>query len=526
MVLSDRRARALLAAACAAAGIALAPPVAVGQEVPAPARTPRAASAQAPRTVAAAPRAPAAAATSLGAAVDAAAAEVEATAATVGVAAAAQTPWNDLRRAEELSDALAGRQQDQRRGAWLGIGLSCTNCTFHTEGKSLSRWVFNSPPVLYSVDRGSPADHAGLRTGDTLVTVNGLALTSASGGRVWANLVPGIVIRVGYRRGGRERTTSVRPAEPPAERDLAAAEARAAARESELARALTGSSRRDMQRAQRDLERAQAELTRSQGKALSDSSMRLLRDYLDQARRALETNPSPFLAMPAPPAFMAPSVAPAPPTPGVQPAPPTPGVAPVPGVAAPRSLGWAVAPPGGLRYSGRLGSTVIEARRPGGVDVLETGDSEVVLTGGDLSVRIALEPGSSWRVHPATLATGWGTVRSSAGDVSHGIQGYLVNPRLGEALGASSGVLVLDVAGGSHADSLGIVPGDVLVSLNDHPVVSITPDGPFAGRLLRAATPRPGAASAVVVRAHVRRTLQLQGGHGPRRSTATPPRRR
>jgi hypothetical protein len=373
------------------------------------------------------------------------------------------------------------------------------------------------------VDNGSPADRAGLRTGDTLVSVNGQPLTSASGGRAWANLAPGIAIRVAYRRAGRERTTSVRPEEPPSQRDLAAADA--AERESELSRALTGSSQRDMQRAQRELARAQEELGRSGGKLLSDSSMRRLREYLEQARRALETNRSPFLAMPAPRSFMPPSVAPAIPSPGVQPVQPTPGVAPVPGVATPR-LGWAVAPPGGLRYSGRLGSTVIEARRPGGVDVLETGDSEVVLTGGDLSVRVALEPGATARVRPTVLALGWASARTGGGDVSQGIQGYLVNPRLADALGAPSGVLVLDVAAGSHADSLGILPGDVLVSLNDHPVVSLTQDGPFSGRFLRTATPRPGAAAAVVVRAHVRRTLHLQAGAGPRRPAAEPSRRR
>ncbi|MGD0485434.1 MAG: PDZ domain-containing protein [Gemmatimonadales bacterium] len=508
--------RGILMAACAAAGIALAPPAVLGQQAPFPAPAPSPAPARAPRAVnARAPRAAAAASAAHSPAAATSASSEAAAEAASEAAPAAQALWNDLQQVEDLSNAIASRQQRQRRRAWLGIGLSCTNCSYHSEGKSLSRWVFNEPPVLYSVDNGSPADRAGLRTGDTLVSVNGQPLTSATGGRVWANLAPGIAIRIAYRRAGRERTTTVRPEEPPAQRDLAAADA-AAERESELSRALTGASQRDMQRAQRELARAQDELARSRGKFLSDSSMQRMREYLEQARRALGSSPSPFLAMPAPRSFMPPSVAPAIPSPGVQPVQPTPGVAPVPGVATP-PLGWAVAPPGGLRYSGRLGSTVIEARRPGGVDVLETGDSEVVLTGGDLSVRVALEPGAVVRVRPAPFTVGWATARTGAGDVSQGIQGYLVNPRLADALGAQSGVLVLDVASGSHADSLGILPGDVLVSLNDHPVVSITQDGPFSGRYLRTATPRPGAATAVVVRAHVHRTLELRGGRGPRR---------
>jgi hypothetical protein len=365
--------------------------------------------------------------------------------------------------------------------------------------------------VLYSVDRGSPADRAGLRTGDTLVTINGQALTSAPGGRAFANLVPGVAVRLVYRRGGREHTITVRPEEPPSQRDLATADAGA----SELTRALTGATRRDMQRAQRDLDRAQEELTRSQGKVLSPTSMRMLRESLDQARRALEPDRNPFLAVPAPRAFMPPSGVPTLPSPPqAQVAPLAPGMMPLAADASP------------LRYSGRLGSAVIEARRPGGVDVLETGDSEVVLAGGDLSVRIALEPGAVVRMRPTPFTMGWATARTGGGDVSQGIQGYLVNPRLADALGAPSGILVLDVAGGSHADSLGILPGDVLVSLNDHPVVSITQDGPFSGRYLRAATPRPGAAAAVVVRAHVRRTLHFPVGSGPRRPVAEPPRRR
>jgi|GEM_PF-7005537 len=510
MVLIPRR-TTLIAVATCAAGCVLAPRPATGQVPPAPAaaapaapaptRAPRAASAWAPRAVTA---------SSVSAAIEAATeARIEST---VEAAAAVQatTSWTADARIEAVSNAITGLQQRQRRAAWIGIGLSCTNCTFHTEGKSLSRWVFNQPPVLYSVDGGSPADRAGLRTGDTLVSINGQALTSAPGGRAFANLVPGVAVRLGYRRGGRERTASVRPEEPPAQRDLADADAAASA-STDLARALTGSSRRDMDRAQRELERAQVELGRNRGKVLSDSALRRFREYLEQAQRALDVTPSPYLAVPAPRAFVAPTAPRAIPAPYATPAP---RAAPMPGDASP------------LRYSGRLGSAIIEARRPGGVEVVETGDSEVALTGGDLSVRIALEPGSPWRVRPAALSAGWGTARTSGGDVSQGIQGYLVNPRLGDALGAPSGVLVLDVARGSHADSLGILPGDVLVSLNDRPVVSITPDGPFAGRMLRSISPRPGAATAVVVRAHVRRTLQWPGTRGPRSPAPAPSRRR
>jgi hypothetical protein len=47
---------------------------------------------------------------------------------------------------------------------------------------------------------------------------------------------------------------------------------------------------------------------------------------------------------------------------------------------------------GPLRYSGRLGDAVIEARSPWAVTTTEVTDSEVVVTSRDLSVRIAIRP--------------------------------------------------------------------------------------------------------------------------------------
>ena len=47
---------------------------------------------------------------------------------------------------------------------------------------------------------------------------------------------------------------------------------------------------------------------------------------------------------------------------------------------------------GPLRYSGRLGEVVIEARSPSAVTATEVTDSEVVVASHDLSVRIAIRP--------------------------------------------------------------------------------------------------------------------------------------
>jgi S1-C subfamily serine protease len=69
--------------------------------------------------------------------------------------------------------------------------------------------------------------------------------------------------------------------------------------------------------------------------------------------------------------------------------------------------------------------------------------------------------------------------------------------------------LVLEVEPGSHADSLGVVPGDVMVELNDRPVGSITQSRVLGGRFLRPTALQPGAQTAVVVRSRERRTLLL-----------------
>jgi S1-C subfamily serine protease len=428
----------------------------------------------------------------------------------------ATAPSGRMVRVARPTDDDALRQQ--RRTAWLGIGLSCTRCSYHTEGKSISRWVFNEFPVLYQVDPGSPADRGGLRTGDTLVAINGLPLTSARGGQAFANLTPGVAVRLSYRRAGRDRSVAVRPEQAPAQRELAdlrdAAEARerAARAQEEAARDLGRTYQQDAERAQRELERAQEELYRNRGKVLSEESSRRIREFVQQAQRVLESTPT------LPDA--APAAVPPPVVESSRPTLPAPTPAPAP---TPRSLGWAVTPPGGLRYSGRLGSAVIEARRPGGVDVIETGDSEVVLRGGDLSVRIALDRRGNAVVRAPSVSPGWSMARSDRGDITRGLLGYLVNPRLGRTLGATAGVLVLDVADGSHADSLGILPGDVLVLLNDHAVVSLTSEeSPGGGRTLRRGTPQPGAQSAVVIRGRVRRHLFLAR---PARPAPTAPRR-
>lgn len=398
------------------------------------------------------------------------------------------------------------------RQAWIGTGLACSRCSYQGSGKTIRRWIFSEPPAITMVDRGSPADRAGLRGGDTLIAVDGHPLVSAEGGEAFANLRPGVAVRLSYRRGERWRTVSVTPVENPTSRQMAAVDsqyrdaARAYARSAvdaqrvqrELAR-----TQGERQRVQRELERAQVEMRRSRGKILDSASTQRVREALEQAQRALETQRS-WLVYPS-----YPSTAPTAPAP-----PEAPGVS--PGIAAP---GYNVAPSGSLRYSRRLGNAIVTARRPGRVTVVETGDSDIVLTGGDLWVRVALAPPVDGGRARTTISAGFTSARSTSGEEAAGIQGVVANPRLAAALGATSGVLVLDVQPRSQADSLGVRPGDVLVSLNGNPVVSIAPERTALKRLRSATTARHTTQSAVVVRARIRRTLQIGA---PRAATPRP----
>jgi len=409
------------------------------------------------------------------------------------------------------TDPFEQQEAQQRATGWIGVGISCGPCGPRSGGKTLPGWFFGNPPVVVSVDRGGPGDLAGLRTGDTLLAVDGRNLVTAEGGQAWGSLRPGVRIRLTYARGEDRRTVSVTPVESPhasvvyggTGNYFSGAYGEAARRAAENAR---DNAAREAERARTEAERSlrslQREFSGTRGKVLDETSMRRIREYLGNVGLALRE----------PRAVVIPPVEPTPRTPMTPLTPPTPATPPL----------YVLPSPGRLRYSGRLGETIIEARRSGGVSVEERGDSEVVVTGGDLQVRIARERGlspSGYLVLGGTAGLLTGTVRTSRGDVAYGLTAYPMNPRLGEALDATSGVLVLDVREASHADSLGIRPGDVLMELNGNPVdpgvrSSVTVTG---RRLTRLPTDPPGAQTAVVLREGEELTLRTSP------EAATPP---
>ena len=100
-----------------------------------------------------------------------------------------------------------GQGQGQRRG-WFGISLSCDECFIQ---RGPGRVAYVSAPAVVSVESGSPAWQAGMRSGDTLVSVEGLSVTTPEGFERFATTLPGQSVRVGLRRGGESREVTVVP---------------------------------------------------------------------------------------------------------------------------------------------------------------------------------------------------------------------------------------------------------------------------------------------------------------------------
>jgi len=253
---------------------------------------------------------------------------------------------------------------------WLGIGISCSHCSLYRQTGREAEWIFREPPTVMWVDNEGPAYRAGLRSGDTLTAINGAALTSQEGGRAFARVEPGQTVRLTYRRDGRERQVEVTAVERPETRAYTEAMSRYNAHnDTQMQRA-----QEQMRRAQEDMRRLQEQL-REQQRAQLDSSRRqvmaaesTLRTLAREQARAyarawsfggadsdlIRTGRVPKRAT---------------------------------GIGASRGYAYAYTFP--LRYSGRIGDLVnVEARAPGPVNVSEEGDSLIVVTAGDVVVKV------------------------------------------------------------------------------------------------------------------------------------------
>lgn len=85
----------------------------------------------------------------------------------------------------------------QERG-WLGISVSC-ECTTEETAEAFI-WHFGSEPIVTDVLEGGPGDEAGLRAGDTILSVNGVDITTDEGGRLFGALRVGQGAELRVRR--------------------------------------------------------------------------------------------------------------------------------------------------------------------------------------------------------------------------------------------------------------------------------------------------------------------------------------
>jgi len=99
---------------------------------------------------------------------------------------------------------------DTRPLGWFGIGISFSGSMYQrgVDGER-TRWNFDDPPKVRSVDPDGPADNAGLRRGDVLTHIDGVPLDSAEGGQRFSDVRPGQAVTWTVRRHGSTRTVEV-----------------------------------------------------------------------------------------------------------------------------------------------------------------------------------------------------------------------------------------------------------------------------------------------------------------------------
>lgn len=110
---------------------------------------------------------------------------------------------------DEIAKDLGGGYYDLGSGVWnaaygLGLGLSFSGSLADRDGERI--WRFHDPPLVKTVEPGSPADISGLRPGDVLTHIDGTRLDRRAGGRKFSTLTPGQTITWMVRREGRTLT--------------------------------------------------------------------------------------------------------------------------------------------------------------------------------------------------------------------------------------------------------------------------------------------------------------------------------
>jgi membrane-associated protease RseP (regulator of RpoE activity) len=96
------------------------------------------------------------------------------------------------------SDTPAPPPADLSNG-WVGLSIKCKECSVG-DSAGVPVWNFSFAPEVDRVEAHSPADRAGIRSGDVLTHVNGLLFTSREGGRLFGAIQPGDKVTFRYTR--------------------------------------------------------------------------------------------------------------------------------------------------------------------------------------------------------------------------------------------------------------------------------------------------------------------------------------
>jgi membrane-associated protease RseP (regulator of RpoE activity) len=259
--------------------------------------------------------------------------------------------------------------------ASFGISFSCSNCGMQFFQKTHT-WAMNftRPPLVYSVERGGPADRAGIRRGDIITQVNGKPIESDEGSRIFAQTKPGQTVKFTVRRDGKTQTFAVKAAArqtlPP---DLTMT-TRALERASQ---SLSEIKRTQEAQLKRLLRESSTYRSGADGDAMREAQQRLLDEEREHARKLTELSADMAransemtraqLAMRAAMADSARAIC------------AVPAIAPVAAGTTPRGVRT-------LRYTGSIGSADVEVR--GAPVSVSENDDEIVITTGATVVRV------------------------------------------------------------------------------------------------------------------------------------------
>jgi membrane-associated protease RseP (regulator of RpoE activity) len=104
-----------------------------------------------------------------------------------------------------------GAQAQEEKG-YIGITFEDAHCRAEKRDEGRTEiWICSVPPVIVKVADEGPAFAAGIRSGDVIVGVNGLDITTEEAGRLFANIRLGVPMTFWLRRAGEELAVSVTP---------------------------------------------------------------------------------------------------------------------------------------------------------------------------------------------------------------------------------------------------------------------------------------------------------------------------